>query len=89
MYVSFGVFLYGIADFFNRFIGANGGGKMLRNASFIVGIVALMMNLLFIPQFAEYGASYAKVATGAIYTIVIYLYYRKVVKNKKCKIEIK
>lgn len=82
LFVSLGVLLYGLADFFNRFIGANGEGKILRNASFIVGFVSLTSNLLLIPKFAEYGASYAKIAAGFIYLIVIYIFYLKVVKAK-------
>lgn len=81
-FVSIGVLLYGISDFFNRFLGAKGQGKLLRNASFIVGLGALITNLIFIPKFGEYGAAYAKLSAGLIYLITILYYYKKVTKTK-------
>ena len=75
--VSFGVILYGMGDFFNRFLGANGQGKALRNSSFFVGAGLLMASLLLIPKWGEYGAAYAKLIAGAVYLmIIIYHYYR-------------
>jgi len=32
--MSFGVAAHGFADFFNRYLGANGQGKFLRNSAF-------------------------------------------------------
>lgn len=80
--VCFAVIVHGMADFFNRFIGANGKGKLLRNASFIVGFSTLALSLLLIPVFGATGAAYTKIITGFIYLIVILICYRKVVKSK-------
>ena len=78
--VSFGVIAHGFGDFFNRYLGANGQGKTLRNASIYVGISMMLFNLLFIPQWGETGAAYAKLITGFIYLGIIYAQYKKFVK---------
>lgn len=80
-FVCIGVMIYGLSDFYNRFLGAHGKGKELRNASFIVGLGALFSNIIFIPPFGEYGAAYAKIMAGAIYLLVIIYYYKKTVKS--------
>lgn len=64
--VSFGVIAHGFGDFFNRYLGANGQGKALRNASFYVGGSMMLFNLLFIPKWGETGAAYAKLITGFV-----------------------
>lgn len=78
--VSFGVIAHGFGDFFNRYLGANGQGKTLRNTSIYVGISMMLFNLLFIPQWGETGAAYAKLITGFIYLGIIFAQYKKFVK---------
>ena len=82
--VSAGVVLYGLADFYNRFLGANGRGKMLRNCSFIVGFCLLIFNITLIPNFGDTGAALTKLFTGLVYFISIRYYYNKFksLKNK-------
>lgn len=79
--VCIAIFLYGLADFYNRFIQANGQGARLRNASFVVGLTTLAGNLLLIPKLGAYGAAYSRIITGAVYLGVIYFYYIKTVKE--------
>lgn len=75
--ISIGVILHGMGDFFNRFLGANGQGKALRNSALFVGGGLLIASLLLIPKWGEYGAAYAKLIAGAIYlTIIIYHYFK-------------
>ena len=81
--VSFGVLLYGIADFFNRFIGAKGRGKLLRNSSFIVGLSMLVANFILVPQYGATGASWAKVAAGIVYLTTMLVCYNKTLKESK------
>ncbi len=78
--LSLGYLLYGIGDFYNRFLLSKGRGKELRNASFLVGITLLLGNFLFIKYFGAMGASYARIASGLIYSLVIYYYYIKEIK---------
>lgn len=81
--VSLGVVLYGMGDFFNRFLGANGQGKALRNSAFLVGGGLLIASLLLIPKWGEYGAAYAKLFAGGLYLLIIIYHYLKFTNSKK------
>ena len=75
--VSIGIVLHGFADFYNRFLGAHGQGKILRNSSFIVGGSLLVFNIVLIPLWGEVGAAITKGVTGLIYFVTIIYYYKK------------
>lgn len=79
--VSIGLVAHGMADFFNRYMGANGQGKTLRNTSIIVGFSILLGNVLLIPKWGEYGAAFSTILSGFTYLIVMILYYLKFVKE--------
>ena len=73
--VSIGVLAFGFGDFFNRYLGANGKGKALRNGAIIVGLALLILSLIFIPLYGEYGAAFSKLVSGFVYMIVMIFYY--------------
>ncbi len=73
--VSIGVIAHGFGDFYNKFLGANGQGKALRNSSLIVGASMMLFNLIFIPQWGETGAAYSRLITGFVYLVIILFYY--------------
>lgn len=75
--LSIGVFFHGLADLLNRYLGANGKGKLLRNSSVLVGISLLSLNITLIPRFGEFGAVVATSISGIIYFNIMYYYYRK------------
>lgn len=79
---SLGMLFYGMADYFNRFLGAKGKGILLRNSAFIVGIIILLTNLLLIPTFAEKGAAIAYLISGGAYLAAMIVYYRKQIIRK-------
>ena len=81
--VSFGVLAHGLADFFNRYLGANGQGKALRNNAFVVGASIFLFNFLLIPKWGEYGASYAKLISGFVYLGSIIFFYLNFIKKRK------
>lgn len=83
--VSFGVLIHGFGDFFNRFLGANGQGKALRNSAFFVGGSLVVGSVLLIPKYGEYGAAYAKLAAGVVYLSLIIYYYLKFIRTKHKK----
>ncbi len=80
--MSFGVAAHGFADFFNRYLGANGQGKVLRNSAFFVGTSTLVFSLLLIPKLGEFGAAYTKLISGFVYLVVIIWYYFKFIKKQ-------
>lgn len=79
--VSIGVIAHGFGDFYNRYLGANGQGKALRNSSFFVGGSMMFFNLLLIPQWGEKGAAYAKLITGFVYLLSIIYFYMRYLKK--------
>ena len=81
--VSLGVTFYGFADVYNRFLGSNGQGKMLRNSSFLVGLSLLVFNITLIPLWGEVGAAWTKTLTGIVYIITILYNYNKYKLIKK------
>lgn len=80
-YVSFGMLIHGMADFFNRYLGAQGQGKILRNSSFFVGGILLILNVVLIPNYGELGASITKCLTAFFYLIIILYYYNSYIKK--------
>lgn len=77
---SIGTLLYGISDFFSRFLMAKGMGKLLRNSSFIVGFTTFMCSLIMIPLFHAIGAAITNMMAGVVYLVTIVLYYKKCIK---------
>lgn len=81
--VSFGVIAHGFGDFYNRYLGANGQGAMLRNSAFIVGGVVMILNIILIPKWGEEGAAYARLFAGFVYLIIMIVYYLKFIFREK------
>lgn len=79
--ISIGMLAHGLGDFFNRYIGANGHGKILRNTSVLVGIAILSGNLILIPKWGEYGAAYTHIISGFTYLITMVASYLNIKNN--------
>lgn len=82
-YLSIGSLLYGISDFYNRFLLSKGKGKELRNSSFIVGIILIISNLILINILGAKGAAFATIISGLSYFCLILYYYNKVCNSYK------
>lgn len=81
--ISIGVAGCSMADFFNRYLGAHGKGKMLRNTSICTGISLLITNFLFIPIWHERGAAFASVVGGFVYLVIVIYYYKTYTKTQE------
>lgn len=80
--LSVGVLFHGMGDLINKYLGANGFGSSLRNSAISVGVVLLLLNLILIPKFQEYGAVTAASISGFFYCGMMYYYYKKSLKNE-------
>ncbi|WP_407402857.1 hypothetical protein [Chryseobacterium sp.] len=80
-WLSVSSILYGISDFFNKFLLSHGKGSELRNASFLVGGTLLIGNLVFINFWGSLGATLALIMAGSIYLAVVLFYYNKFTKT--------
>ena len=80
--LSLGVAAHGMADFFNRYLGAHGKGKMLRNSSVLIGVSLLITNFLLVPIWHEQGAVFARFISGLVYLISMIYSYKNYTNNK-------
>ncbi|WP_455591230.1 oligosaccharide flippase family protein [Bacteroides sp.] len=76
--LTFGSLLYGVADFYNRFLLSKGRGAELRNASIVVGIILFVSSILLISSFGVDGAAYSKIISGFFYILTMLFFYKKV-----------
>jgi O-antigen/teichoic acid export membrane protein len=84
---SSGIILHGMGDYFNRFLGAHGKGKALRNSAIIVGIILFICNFTLIPLFGETGAAYTRIISGLAYLLSMLWFYKRLVKSLKGQTE--
>lgn len=79
--LGLGAIMHGFGDLFNRFMGANGQGKLIRNGAYIVGLFNILGYVTFIALWGVKGALITRVISGFLYLIVMYLGYKKYVKT--------
>lgn len=79
--LAVGTCLHGLGDMFNRFLGAHGQGKSLRNASFLCGGVLVFGSFVFVWLWGINGAIMTKILSSCTYFIAILIYYRKFVNK--------
>lgn len=73
--------LHGLGDLINRFLGAKGKGKFLRNSAFIVGLINVLGYTILVNYFGINGAIITKILASAGYLIMMYYYYTKFTKK--------
>jgi len=81
--ISIGMALHGLADYYNRFLGAHGKGKILRNSSIIIGISLLAANVILIPIWGATGAAYARLIGGVVYFFNMIISYQLFFQKSK------
>jgi O-antigen/teichoic acid export membrane protein len=81
-FVSIGSILHGLGDFFNRFLGAHGRGKEMRNTNIIIGVCNVLGYIFLTWLIGIQGAAITKLLAGAIYVLVIVWYYQKLLRNR-------
>ena len=82
-WLSVGMSLHGLGDLFNRFLGAHGRGKELRNGAFLCGAVILVGSLVLVYFWHIKGAVITKIAGDMVYFATMYFYYRKFVTSNE------
>lgn len=82
-YTAIGSLLHGFGDFFNRFLGAKGLGKQLRNSNFILGGINILGYIILVYYFDTKGAAITKLIAGFCYLIIMSNYYlRYLIKQR-------
>ena len=67
--------MHGLGDVFNRFLGAHGKGKYLRNGAFISGFVALVGYTVGVYYYDIKGAIATRIAFATTYFAMMLYYY--------------
>jgi len=80
--IAIGAAIHGMGDYFNRFLGAHGQGKQLRNGAFVVGVVNILGYFILIKFFGIAGAAITRLAAGLIYCSMMIFYYIRFRKRR-------
>ncbi len=81
--LSIGFTFHGLGDVFNRFLGAHGQGKPLRNVAFISGVIALLGYTIGVYFGGIWGAIFTKIAASLAYFVFTMLFYLTFAKRKR------
>ncbi len=74
--------VHGIGDMINRFLGSHGHGVPIRNSSYMCGAFKVFGFIVLVWLWNVEGALITNVVSSSIYTLVLYIYYRKIVCKK-------
>lgn len=80
-FIAIGTSLHGLGDFFNRFLGSHAKGKEIRNGALASGLMAIFGNIVFVYLWNINGAVLTRVLCSIIYFSMMFLYYRKFIKE--------
>ena len=76
-WLAVGMSLHGLGDMFNRFLGAHGKGREIRNGAFICGTVVVLGSTILVYFFEIAGAVVTKLSSDIVYFMVMYFCYLK------------
>ncbi len=85
MIIAVGATAHGLGDYYNRFIGAHGRGRDLRNGAVIVGIVNVVGYLGLVPLVGAVGAAITRLLAGLTYCGMMAFYYRRLVLTSEAR----
>ena len=75
--ISVGCVLRGLGDYVNRFLGAHGKGRELRNGAFANGISNVFGYVVLVYFFGVKGAAFTRTISDMVYLSMMCYYYRK------------
>lgn len=75
--LAIGTTAHGVGDMFNRFLGAHGLGKQLRNGAVLCGAVLVAGNIILVYFCGVYGAILTRIAASCCYAAAMVYYYRR------------
>ena len=81
VYLAAAACVNGLGDLFNRFLGAHGQGRQIRNGAFACGLVMLIGCFSLIQILGVYGAIATKVLSSLTYFVCMFMYYLVFIKK--------
>ena len=85
--LSIGFILHGLGDVFNRFLGAHGQGRPLRNGVFISGGIALIGYTIGVYYWGIWGAIFTKISASVAYFTSMVIFYLYFIRNTRTAAE--
>lgn len=84
-WLAIGTSLHGFGDMINRFLGAHGQGKQIRNAAIICGLVIIFGSIVFVFFWNVNGAILTKNIGSLSYLLAMVVYYSKFIKSANAR----
>lgn len=75
--------IHGVGDMINRFLGSHGHGVPISNSCYMCGAFKVFGFIVLVWLWNVEGALITNVVSSSIYTLVLYVYYRKIVHKKR------
>ena len=85
-----GSLLHGVGDLFNRFLGAHGQGRLVRNGVFLEGGGNVLGYVFLVKFFGVEGAAFTKMLSGILYFIAMFFQYKvfeRSLRGNPCSLE--
>lgn len=82
IFLSIGMCAHGLGDLFNRFLGAQGQGKQIRNAAIACGLTLLIGSTVGIYIYGVNAAICTRIISSIVYFTVLIIYYFKFINKK-------
>ena len=84
-WLAIGTSLHGFGDMINRFLGAHGQGRQIRNAAIICGLVIVFGSFVFVYFWNVNGAIITKNIGSLSYLMAMVVYYLKFIKSANAR----
>ncbi len=78
--IATGSIAHGFGTFFNRFLGAHGQGKALRNGAIAVGVANVFGSTLLVYWLGTYGAVISRLLAGIVFVSAMLYYYLRYIR---------
>lgn len=76
-YIAIGMIFHGFGDMYNRFLGAHGKGKEIRNGAIITGMFQIIGSIALVYLWGIYGAIATRIISSTIYFLLMIFYYNR------------
>ncbi len=84
--IAIGSIAHGFGTFFNRFLGAHGRGKALRNGAIAVGIANVIGSTALVYRMGTFGAVLTRLIAGFVFVAAMLYYYWQYTREKVVKV---
>ena len=79
--IAIGMVFHGFGDMYNRFLGAHGKGKEIRNSAIVTGLMQLTGSICFVYLWGIYGAIATRILSSIIYFVLMISYYNRTLRE--------